>query len=190
MEENTPRDSHSNEPRTRSDGSDDYIPPHWCDSTAFAEETLRTSLQRERTIFREFREKYIANTRTGRFLIDLYYRFENKLLERGRSVHLTDDDRSFLRDKLDRFRELGLEIAADPHSSSAQLTHEYIEIARSCYDRATPLLSEDERAVADELLLMAEDRIGSTPASALQLLDDAEIYNKAVELSRSIKFLR
>ncbi len=161
-----------------------------CLTTSTAERISGLDLGLDEALEKEFREKYLSQTRLGRYLIDLYFRNERRLAERARSAKISESDRAFGRYLYQAYMDEARLAALQPHNPDLRLTEKHLEEARQALGRARPYLARDELAAAERLFALARQAMGKNAAEILEMLNDEELYRQVVSILSEVKFLR
>jgi hypothetical protein len=153
-----------------------------CPSVSAAAELLGVDLSADAAIEHDFREKYLQQTRTGRYAVDLFMANEQYLLQRVRKTRLADYDRDFLRELYAKHIPDLRSALVDPEKSEFRLSEQHLNDAREAVARLKQHLSGDELDVLNELLELASEGVGKTIPEILGLLNDERFQQRTIKL--------
>lgn len=161
-----------------------------CASASTAGKILDRDVDLDEAVEKEFRQRYLQQTRVGRYAVDVYFANEDRIVARGRRTKVSEEDRQYLQRLYDTYVDTARAVALQPQRSEVRLTQEHIEEGRRALRRFRSYLSDEEAEVAEELLRAASDAEGRTPAEILRMLDDEDLLGRARELVERVSFLR
>ncbi|MGC4814235.1 hypothetical protein ACLQ29_27210 [Micromonospora sp. DT228] len=160
-----------------------------CASSSTARRVLDRDVDLDVAVEKEFRQRYLQQTRVGRFAVDTYFANEDGLVARARATKLSDADRRHLQKLYDTYAETARAALLQPHRSEATLTTEHLDEARKTLRRFADRLTAEEISAAEEVLALANDAVGRTPVEILRMLDDEQLLHKAQELVERVPTL-
>jgi hypothetical protein len=160
-----------------------------CESTGTGMEFLGTDLRLDAAIEKEFRQRYLAQTRVGKYLLDTYFRNEDRILARVREAGASDSDRAFARYLYDKHADALRLALLRPDRVDVRLSDEALRDARDALGRALQHMSDDERAAAEELFKYAYQARGRTPREILAMLDDEALLKDVRRILGSVRAL-
>lgn len=160
-----------------------------CPSTAAAEAILGLSLALDVSAEREFRDRYLSQTRTGAYLIDVFFRNEGRLVERARAARVSEPDRDFARQMHEKYGPAVREAMLQPERSEARVSREALQDMHEGLGRAMKHMSHEERGAAERLMRVVERTESRSMPEILQMLNDDAVYHEVVEIVSSVPFL-
>lgn len=169
-----------------SGGSEDHC---GCGTTSTAETLLGVDLSLDEAVEKEFRERHLQHTRVGRYLIDLFFQNEARLVSRARRTKVGDDDRAFGQYLYEKYVDDARAAALRPDASGLRLTEEHLRDARDALGRVRQYLTDDEVYAAEEVFKIAHQAVGRTVPEFLRMLNDEALYRRVRELVARIAFL-
>ncbi|QGV77052.1 DUF4398 domain-containing protein [Streptomyces ficellus] len=161
-----------------------------CLIISMASSMLGEDLSVHQQLEKEFREQHLSRTRTGKYLIDVFFHNEDRLVNRARQTRLSEEDRAHARRLYDRYAELITRIMARPHVDETRLSAEDLAEARQALQLAKRYMTAEEGAVADELFELAKRAQGLKPGEVLHMLDHPAVHDRVKQLVSRIDFLQ
>ena len=161
-----------------------------CISTSAAEKVLGVDLGLDEALEKEFRQKYLSQTRIGRYAIDLYFLNERQIVRRARSAKVNESDSAFARYLYRTYADEARRAALQPNNPDIVLREEHLKEARAALGRAAQYLSEDEQRAAEQLYKLATQAEGKNLSEILEMLNDRALLEEVVEIMRAVKSLR
>jgi len=171
-------------------GSADHCNGGGCLSTSTASRVFGIDLAKDAAIEKEFRTKYLSQTRIGRYAIDVFFRNEDKLNARAQKADIREDDREFGRGLYKKYNTEVRTAMLQPLRSELRLNDEHLRDIREGVDRAKKYMAPDEAQAADRLLELAPKALGRTPGEMLEMLNDEGLYREVVDIVSKIGSLR
>ncbi len=160
-----------------------------CGSSSSAAVILGTDVGIDAAIEKEFRERYLSQTRVGRYLLDLFFRNEERILDRVREASASESDRAFARYLYDKHGDEARQALLQPSRSDIRLTDEHLRDAREALGRAMQYMKDDERQAAEELFKIAYHARERTPREILAMLDDEGLLNGVRQILSGVRSL-
>ncbi|MDQ3936685.1 MAG: S1 family peptidase [Actinomycetota bacterium] len=160
-----------------------------CFLMSVGQDVLGTELRREAAEAREVRDKFLKQTRTGRFLIRVYSHNHERLMDRQAETEIAEEDRAFARGLYENFGELARASFFGPTAGQTRITAAHTAVARDCVKRAKKYAFEDEKAALDRLVEVGGRMEGKTVGEVLAALNDEALYQEVRAIVRSIEFL-
>jgi hypothetical protein len=162
-----------------------------CASTSAASGLLGVDLKQERCMADVVRDKFLRQTRIGRWGVDLFYRNEDRALERLARTDIDPNDREFARKLFDKYAEQARAAFVQGEKSDQRITDQHMRDARASLKRAQKYLKKDERDAAERLLALADKYAkGKSAREALALLNDEQLFRQLQEIAASVEFLK
>jgi hypothetical protein len=139
----------------------------------------------------EIRDKYLRHTKIGRWAVDLFYRNEEKFLQRFRDTKLDQDDVEYARKLYDKYAEDARVAAAAPEQSKQTVNKTHISDAKQALSRAKKYLTKEEYATASKLFEMGSERLsGQTVSDALRMLQDEKLLAELQAMAEEVPTVR
>jgi hypothetical protein len=151
---------------------------------------LGVDLGLDEALEKEFRQKYLSQTRIGRYAIDLYFLNERQIVRRARSAKVNESDSAFARYLYRTYADEARRAALQPNNPDIVLREEHLKEARAALGRAAQYLSEDEQRAAEQLYKLATQAEGKNLSEILEMLNDRALLEEVVEIMRAVKSLR
>ena len=107
-----------------------------CGTTSAASEVLGVDLREERAMADVVRDQFVRQTKIGRFGVDLFFRNEQRLLERFRSTDLDDNDVEHARKLFQKYRQQAREAFVQGESAKERITEQHLRDASVAFKRA------------------------------------------------------
>lgn len=162
-----------------------------CGSTSEAASMLGTDLSQEQCMAEVVRDRFLRQTRIGRWAVDVFYLNEDRGIERFRKTDIDPADREYARKIFDKYIEDARRAFAEGEKSEQRITEQHMRDAKSALKRASKYLSKDERAAAERLFALADKHAkGKTPRELLAMLNDEKLFKELQEIADSVEFLR
>ncbi|MCF3104920.1 hypothetical protein IPZ58_25510 [Streptomyces roseoverticillatus] len=161
-----------------------------CFLTSMASSMLGEDLSVHQQLEKEFRERYLSQTRTGKYLIDVFFYNQERLVNRARQARPSEEDRAHARSLYDRYSELITRIMARPYADDTRLSAEHLTEARQTLDLAKKYMTTGEAVVAEEFFDLVRRAQGLKPGEILQDLNNPGVYNRVKQLVSRIDFLQ
>jgi hypothetical protein len=161
-----------------------------CLSISAAEKVLGVELGLDEALEKEFREKYLSQTRVGRYAIDLYFLNERKIVRRARSARVNESDRAFARYLYRTYADEARRGALQPNNPDIVLSEEHLKEARAALGRAEQYLSKEEFQAAERLYKLATQAEGKNASEILEMLNDRALLEEVMEIMREVPSLR
>jgi hypothetical protein len=160
-----------------------------CGTTTATSGLLGVDLSTDVAIEREFRDRYLSRTRVGRYLLDLFFRNEERIIDRVREAKVSDSDRAFARYLYDKHGDEGRRVLLHPTSSEVTLSEEHLRDAREALGRAEQYLDEDERHAAEELFKIIYRARDKSARDILTMLDSEDLLKEVMHILSSVRSL-
>jgi len=162
-----------------------------CSSTSAVEAQLSVDLKQERCMADVVRDKFLRQTRIGRWAVDLFYLNEERGLERLNSTTTEAADREYARKLFDKYADEARQAFVEGEKSERRVTDQHIRDARSALKRAQKYMTKDERAAAERVFAIAEKRAkGKTARELLAMLNDEKLFSELQEIAANVEFLQ
>ncbi len=160
-----------------------------CQSASTATQFLKRDLKEDVAVEKRFREKYVSQTLTGRYLIDSFFLNEDYLNDRFNEAKIGEEDAEYARHLYDKYADKFRNMALNP-SSKEKIPSEVFKEAEQNIGRLRPYLSKSEQNSLDRAFKLAFEFEGKTTREALKLLDDKAFYNQVVKIVSGSDSLR
>ena len=176
-------------------GSGAYSPPcsgaliDNCQSVALAEELSGTPLSQDYSRITEARDRYVVETKVGGYAVDVFYKNEDRLQERGRQLQVALEDRLFMQALYVRYAARLKLLLTTFSTSPERITEDHFADAEAALRASRKYLREDEMRAAEQLLELARPALGKGPQQILEMLDDPENYRRVREIMAGVSSL-
>jgi hypothetical protein len=161
-----------------------------CITVREATAVVGRDFQLDAAIERDFRNKYLMQTRVGRFAVESYFSNEERLTERSRNTVVAEDDRRFFQNIYDQFVNVVRPMLLNPHQSTVTLNPSHLQIARNALERGRKYLRANEIAAFESGLQIATEALGKNATQVLEMLDGEALLERTQEIVASVDFLR
>lgn len=162
-----------------------------CASSSAASSALGVDLTQERCMADVVRDKFLRQTRIGKWGIDLFFTNEERLLERFQKSNVTQDDRKFARKLYDKYIDQAREAFALGEKSNQYLTEDHLRDARTALKHAHKYMNKAEIDASEKLFALVDEYgKGKTPRELLALLNNEELFTEVRSIVAKVKFLK
>lgn len=162
-----------------------------CGSSSAGENVLGVSLKAERCMADVVRDKFLRQTKIGKFAVDAFFVNEERLLERFDQTKIDPEDRDYARKLYDKYSQEARAAFVEGEGSERRLTEQHLRDARSALKRAEKYMSAEERHAAEKLFaLVNEHGKGKNAREILALLNDEKLHKQVQEIAAEVKSLR
>ncbi|MFJ9854972.1 hypothetical protein [Streptomyces sp. NPDC101150] len=161
-----------------------------CFFISMASSILGEDLSVHQQLEKEFRERYVSQTRAGKYLIDVFFYNQERLVNRARQARPSEEDRARARSLYDRYSELITRIMARPYADDTRLSAEHLTEARQALELAKKYMTTEEAEVAEGFFDLVRRAQGFKPGEILQALNNPGVYNRVKQLISQIDFLQ
>jgi hypothetical protein len=151
-----------------------------CGSSQAAQSVLQRDLRGDVAIEKVFREKYLANTLTGRYLLDVYFNNEDYILSRTTKVQSNKEDAGYFQHLYDKYANEFRSMAINPDGKD-RITGEHLKEGNQVLGRIIQYLTKEEQQAAKNVMEMAQSFEGKTVKESLDILNDKKFYNDVVK---------
>lgn len=156
-----------------------------CGTSSTARRVFGLDITVDRIVEKEFRERYLSRTLVGRYLIDVYFRNESRIVRRVQQAMRGEDadaNRDLVRGLHEKYGGVLREALLQPDRSDLRLSGEHLEEAERILARARPHMSPEEIEVAEEALKIAREAVGRNVREILEMLDNRDLHARVVDL--------
>lgn len=161
-----------------------------CGSESAAAVALGVDLKQERCMAEVVRDKFLRETRIGRWAVDLFYANEERALQRFAKTDIDPADREYARKLYDKYIAQARAAFVEGEGSSQTVTDQHIRDARASLKRAQKYMSRDERDASEQLLKLAEQYArGKNARQLLALLNDEGLMKELQGIAAKVQFL-
>ena len=166
-------------------------PAGTCTSLQLVQEKFALPLSQDQSLIEYGRDEFLARTRLGRFAIQVFYKNETRLQQRGRATAVTDEERALVTALYAKYAGSAKLALADINRQDIVVTRQQIADGEAAYAATKRFLHEDELAATEKLAELARQRVrpGMTAAEALAALDDEALYLQVKAIAASVSFL-
>lgn len=160
-----------------------------CGSASGASGILQRDIKADVAVEKVFREKYLSNTLTGRYLLDTYFNNEDYILARVNKLKGNKEEAAYLQHLYDKYAEGFRNMALNPDSDQ-RLSDEHFKEGRQLLQRLSRYLDKHEQQAAEHIFTIAQNFEGKTIREALHMLNDKKLYNDVVKTVSSVESLK
>lgn len=162
-----------------------------CGTSSAAATLLGAEVKQDRCMAEQVRDKFLRQTRIGRWAVDVFYRNEDRLLERFEATKIDEGDRNYARKVYGKYIDLARRTFIDGADSKQKLTTEHLREMNTALKRAHQYADDDEYLALNELYKLANEHAqGKTVGEILALLNDEKLFEKVRQIASRVKFLR
>ena len=162
-----------------------------CASTSAVESQSGLDLKAERCMAEIVRDKFLRQTKIGRWAVDLFYINEDRGLDRLNKTQIDQADREFGRKLYDKYADEARQAFAEGERSDRKVTDQHFRDARSALKRAQKYMSKDEREASERLFALAEKHAkGKTARELLALLNDEKLFRELQDIAEKVEFVQ
>lgn len=162
-----------------------------CASTSAVEAQTGLDLKQERCMADTIRDKFLRQTKIGRWAVDLFYLNEDRGLDRLNRTDIDQADREFGRKLYDKYADEARQAFAEGERSNRKVTDQHFRDAKSALKRAQKYMSKDEREASERLFALAEKHAkGKTARELLALLNDEKLFKELQEIASRVEFIK
>ncbi len=162
-----------------------------CASTSAVEAQVGIDLQSERCMAEVVRDKFLRQTKIGRWAVDLFYMNEDRGLDRLAKTKIDEGDRDFGRKLYGKYVEDARQAFSEGERSDRKVTDQHFRDAKSALKRAQKYMSRDERDASDKVFALAEKHAkGRSARELLALLNDEKLLKELQEIAAKVEFIQ
>ena len=137
------------------------------------------------------RDKFVRQTKIGRFAVDAFFLNEDRLLERFHATDLREDDVAYARKLFAKYRQQGRDAFVQGENAEERLTQQHLRDARAALKRAQHYMSKDEVKASERLFALAnEHAVGKNARELLALMNDEKLYKEVQEIISTVEFIK
>jgi hypothetical protein len=162
-----------------------------CGTTSATSSVLGVDLRTEQAMAMEVRDKFLRQTRVGKYGVDLFYLNEERFLDRFRDTRIDPKDRDLAIRLYKKYIGDVRQAFAEGDASTRTLTEQHLADARNALRHAQKYMSKDEVDASDQLFKLAEDNgKGKNARELLALLNDDGLLKQIQGIVANVKSLR
>lgn len=162
-----------------------------CGTTSSASSALGVDLKPEQAMALQVRDKFLRQTRIGRYGIDLFYLNEERFLERFQRADIKQEDKELARNLYKKYIGEARQAFAEGEHSERRIGDQHIEDARNALRHSQKYMSSDEVAASERLFELAVHHgRGKNAREILTLLNDECLLAHIKEIVGSVESLR
>jgi hypothetical protein len=162
-----------------------------CGSAKAASAALEVDLNQEECMARVVRDKFLRQTRIGRWAVDLFYLNEERGLDRFAKSKIDPQDRDYARRLFDKYSEQARATFVEGERSQQTITDQHMRDARAALKRAQKYMSKDEHEASERLMALADKYAkGRSAHELLALLNDEHLFRELQDIAGKVEFLR
>jgi len=163
----------------------------WCGTSSAASSVLGANVRTETAMAKDVRDKFLRQTKIGRWAVDLFYRNEEDVLRRFRATDIADGDKAFARKNFDKFGDEARRAFIAGVQSDQRLTEQHLREARGALKRAQAYMEDSEVEASKEIFaLVNEHAMGRSPAELLALLNDDKLFERLKSILAKVPTLK
>lgn len=169
-------------------GSDDHCS---CGSTSAASSLLGVDLKHDACMANQVRDKFLRQTKIGRWAVDVFFVNEARLLDRFHATEIHPDDRDFARKMYDKYIDEAHKAFTEAEHSERRITEQHIRDARAALHRAQKYMSAEEKEASNHLFeLGVEHAKGKNPRELLALLNDEKLFGEIKQTLTKVRTVK
>jgi hypothetical protein len=162
-----------------------------CGSASAASERLGVDLKQEECMADVVRDKFLRQTRIGKWAVDLFYLNEERGLDRLNRTKTEAADHEFARKLFDKYADEARQAFVEGEKSDRRITDQHVRDARSALKRAQKYMTRDEREASERVFAIAEKRAkGKSARELLAMLNDEKLFSELQEIAAKVEFLQ
>jgi hypothetical protein len=162
-----------------------------CGTSSAASEVLGEDLREERVMAEVVRDKFVRQTKIGRFAVETFFLNEDRLLERFHAADLREDDVAYARKLFAKYRQQGREAFVQGENAEERLTQQHLRDARAALKRAQHYMSKDEVKASERLFALANEHgVGKNARELLALMNDEKLHKEVQEILSTVEFIK
>ena len=139
----------------------------------------------------QVRDKFLRQTRIGRYGIDLFYLNEERFLDRFQRADIKHEDKELARNLYKKYIGEARQAFAEGESSERRISDQHIEDARNALRHGQKYMSKDEVAASESLFELAvRHGKGKNAREILTLLNDEGLLAHVKEIVANVKSVR
>jgi hypothetical protein len=159
-----------------------------CGTTDAAATLLGVDLKQDQHMAEVVRDKFLRQTRLGRWGVDLFVLNEERLLERFHQTKIDPDDKNLARKFYDKYIEDARRAFVEGEKSEQRLTEHHLRDARTALKHARKYLHKDEWEAAEKLFALAsENAKGKNAREILALLNNDKLFEEVKSIVSKVK---
>lgn len=158
-----------------------------CAVTLEAARLTGLPLEQDLPEIREARDRYLAQTRIGRWAIAVFAKNEHALLDRAQLEQSTPDERELARALYERYAGEAKLALADPDRDDIRIEEQHFHDARVVLETVRNHLTDEEYAAAEELFALARPALGKNPRGVLEMLNDEALFARVREIAARLR---
>jgi hypothetical protein len=162
-----------------------------CGTQSAAESLLGVDLKQERCMADVVRDKFLRQTRIGRWAIDVFFLNEERFLDRFNAAKIDANDRELARKMYDKYADEARQAFVQAEKSEQRVTDQHLRDAQNALKRAQKYMTKDEHEAAEKLLALAT-RVarGKNARELLSMLNDETLLDEIQKIAAGVKSLR
>lgn len=162
-----------------------------CGLTHAAEDLLQVNLKQEQCMAEVVRDKFLRQTRIGRWAADVFFLNEERLFARYNRAEIVSGDRDHARRLYDKYIDVARKAFIEGEKSEQRLTTQHLRDAQAALKRAQKYMSSDECEAAERLFGIGKEYAqGKNAREILALLNNENLFEVVKEIASGVKFLK
>lgn len=159
-----------------------------CGSSQAARSVIQRDISSDIAAEKSFRENHLVKTRTGRYLLDVYFNNEDYITGRINKAKANEKDVAYAQNLYDKYAQTFRGMALNPDSKE-KISAEHFKEGKQAFGRVMEHLDKNEQRAAEQLFQIAQNFEGKTVREALNMMDDKKIYNSVVNIISKVESL-
>jgi len=168
-------------------GSEDHC---GCGTSTAAAGLLGVDLKPDVCMAQEVRDKFLRQTRIGRWAVDLFALNEERFLERFRGTEIKEVDRTHARKIYSKYVDEARAAFIEVDNPDRRLTEQHLRDATSGFGRLKKYLRKDEVVAGERMLEMAHKAVGANAREVLAMLNDESLFAEVKKIAESVSTIR
>ncbi len=162
-----------------------------CSSSSAASSMLGVDLRHDTSLAAQARDKYLRQTKIGRWAVDMFYLNQHRMLDRLERAEVAREDRDFARKMYDKYADEARRAFIEAETSQRHVTEQHVHDARQALRRAQKYMSEEERDAANRLFELGVQQVrGKNARELLALLNDEKLLAEIQGIVAQVKTVK
>jgi hypothetical protein len=150
-----------------------------CGLASAASSVVGVPLRTETAMAKDVRDKFLRQTKIGRWAVDLFYANEERFLARFRDTAVAADDKAYARNLYEKFGDEAKRAFLAGVQSDQRVTEQHLREARQALKRAQAYMVSAEVDASKELMALANEHVkGRSAHDLLALLNDETLLER------------
>jgi hypothetical protein len=162
-----------------------------CGTTSAITNALGEDVSAEQMMAQEVRDKFVRQTKIGRYALELFTLNEDRFLDRFRDTPIKDQDRDFARKMFHKYIGDARQAFIEGDRGDRTLTEQHFHDAHTSLRHAQKYMTPDEVEASEQLLRLAEERgKGKNAREVLAMLNDDKLLEQIQKVASTVKSVR